>query len=99
MKKSELRNLAYRAKEILGAHHADLTPIERTAFDQLTQFFQPENEDQKKRKYLAGRLVYMANPSDTNDHTCEALNEAAKLIYPEVEIVHPHKELNYWRNY
>jgi hypothetical protein len=29
------QNLLYRAKEILGAHHADLSPIERKFFDQL----------------------------------------------------------------
>jgi hypothetical protein len=41
--KTDYRDLLYRAKEILGAHHADLSPIEREFFEKLTKILsEPE---------------------------------------------------------
>lgn len=34
----------------------------------------------EKLLHLAGRLEFMANPLDHNDHTCEALNDSADIL-------------------
>lgn len=41
----------------------------------------------EKLIHLSGRLRFLANPADFNDHTCEALNDSADALEKLANII------------